>query len=53
MDFGRESDFEAVVLSEGGKIENFGNGIDVALHEMAAEPISDGKGAFEVDAVAL
>lgn len=53
VDFGREGDFEPVILPEGRNIEDFGSGIDVALHEVTAEAVTDCESALEVDEAAL
>lgn len=49
MDGRREGDREAMVLSVRREIDDCASGIDVALHEMAAEAVAHGQGTFQVN----
>ena len=47
-----EGDGEMVILPDPLVTEDFGADIDMALHEVAAEPIPDTEGALEIDGIA-
>ena len=49
LEVGGEADFETMVLSMLGPIEDFAHGVDMALHEVATKAVTDAKGALEVD----
>ena len=42
---------EAVILTDSVVGDDFGAGVDVALDEVSAEPVSDAEGALEIDGI--
>ncbi len=50
-EFARQGDSEPVILTKTIVSGHFGAGVDMPLHEMAAEPVANAEGTLEIDGI--